>query len=62
MADDAASFRARARDCRDLAAKARDQASRRELAELAEQLDAEADKIDAEQVQQPMPPPGTRQS
>jgi len=40
----------------------RDEASRCELADLAEQLDAEADKIDTEQAQQMMPPLGPQPS
>lgn len=46
--DDSAHFRSRARQCRSLAESARDEASRRELNDMAEELDAEADRIDGE--------------
>jgi len=46
--DDATRFRARARQCRDLAKDARDEESRQTLSEMAEELDAEAARIAAE--------------
>jgi hypothetical protein len=55
MADHSASFRARAAQCRKVAAAARDETSRRELSEMAIELEAEADRIDAELRQQPHP-------
>ena len=45
---ESAHFRSRARHCRELAQGARDELSRRELSEIANELDAEADAIDAE--------------
>jgi hypothetical protein len=38
----------RARKCRDLAAGARDEASRRQLTDVGQELDDEADAIEAE--------------
>jgi hypothetical protein len=55
VADDSASFRKRAGECRELARRARDEAARRELTEIANELEAEARKIDAELRQQPHP-------
>jgi hypothetical protein len=49
MSDDAARFRRRAEQCRDLAERARDEYSRSTLSQLAAELDHEADKIDAEE-------------
>ena len=46
--DESAHFRSRAKQCRDLANDARDEVSRRELRDMADQLDAEADQIAAE--------------
>lgn len=43
---DAQRFRDRARDCRTLAKSARDPADAALLGEIADELDAEADKID----------------
>ena len=42
-------FRARAKQCRDLARAARDDQQRQTLARMAEELDAEADLIDSEE-------------
>jgi len=49
MSDDAARFRRRAEQCRDLAERARDEYSRSTLSQMAAELDDAADKIDAEQ-------------
>ena len=46
---DAAHFRSRARQCRELARTARDAVSRRELNQIADELDAEAERIEAEE-------------
>ena len=46
--DEAAKFRARAGQCRDLARDAKDPQSRRTLGEMATELDEEAEKIEAE--------------
>jgi hypothetical protein len=46
---DAAHFRSRAKHCRELAKDARDDLSRKELNDIAAELDAEADRIEAEQ-------------
>ena len=48
MSEDAQRFRDRALDCRVLAKGARNQEDRASLEELADELDAEADKIEAE--------------
>jgi hypothetical protein len=48
MAEDADRFRRSAERCRSLALEARDQIARDELNDIAAELDAEADKIDAE--------------
>lgn len=48
MADEAAKFRDRARQCRELAAHANDEFQRRTLTEMADDLEAEAERIDAE--------------
>ena len=45
---DATYFRSRARHCRELAKGARDAVSRRELNDVADELDAEAESIEAE--------------
>jgi hypothetical protein len=45
---DSERFRVRAKQCRDLAAGARDEVSRLELSEMARELEEEADRIDAE--------------
>jgi hypothetical protein len=50
MGDLSARFRERAIHCRMLAEAAHDAAARRELLEIAQELDDEADKVDAESV------------
>lgn len=59
MGDEATEFRLRAAHCRELAKTARDEVSCRELNNIADELDAEADRIDAENNQPPMPMPPT---
>ena len=49
MTEDAARFRRRARQCRDLAERARDEYSRSTLSQMAVELEDEADKIDVEE-------------
>ena len=49
MSDDADRFRKSAANCRRLASEAADEGSRRELTDIAVELDAEADKIDDEE-------------
>lgn len=49
MGEAADRFRLRAKQCRELAAAARDDHSRRTLSQMASELDAEADIIDAEE-------------
>jgi hypothetical protein len=46
---DADAFRKRARECRDVANGTKDAAARRELRDLAKDLDGEADKMDDEE-------------
>ena len=48
MSDDADRFRERAKTCRRLAGEARNPADRAELTQIADELDAEADKIERE--------------
>jgi len=48
MSEDADRFRRRAAQCRRLAENARDEADRKQLREMADELAAEADKIDAD--------------
>jgi hypothetical protein len=48
MADTAQRFRSRANDCAELAQNARDPLDKRMLIEIADELHAEADKIDGE--------------
>ena len=48
MGENASRFRSRARHCRDLAKDARDDVTRRNLHQIADDLDAEADSLDAE--------------
>lgn len=48
MGEGADQFRMRAKQCRDLAAVARDAHSRKTLAQMADELEAEADLIDAD--------------
>lgn len=59
MGDEASHFRRRAAQCRELAMCARDELSRRELCDIADELDAEADKIDAERNGPSIPLPPT---
>jgi hypothetical protein len=47
--DDAKHFRARAKQCRDLAQAARDKASQQTLSQMADELDDEANIIDSEE-------------
>ena len=49
MSDDWARFRMRARQCRELAALARDDFSRDTLSQMAVELDEEADRLEAEE-------------
>jgi hypothetical protein len=49
MSEDSERFRLRAKQCRELAAIARDDYSRDTLAQMAVELDQEADRIDAEE-------------
>lgn len=49
MGEEADSFRKRAAQCRDLARIARDEESRLTLTDMADDLDAEADRIDAKE-------------
>jgi len=49
MSDDAARFRRRAEQCRDLAERARDEYSRSTLSQMAAELDDEAVRIEAEE-------------
>jgi hypothetical protein len=49
MGDDAERFRRRARECRELAERAYGREWRGKLIEIADELDAEADKTDAEE-------------
>jgi hypothetical protein len=55
MSEEADRFRRRAQQCRDLAERARDDYSRITLAQMARELEEEADKIDAEEVAEPKP-------
>ena len=48
LVDDSGHFRDRAKWCRRLANDARDEVSRRELTDIAVELDAEADRIETE--------------
>jgi hypothetical protein len=61
MGDEADRFRFRAKECRDLAKAARDGVTRQELLTIADELEAEADRIDAEEgdPKPPMPMPPT---
>ena len=49
MGEEAERFRRSAENCRDLASVARDEVSRRELNDIAHELLAEADRIEAEE-------------
>ena len=55
--DDANRFRDRAIDCRNLAKSARDKMDAAMLEEIADELDAEARKIDAEEAATPKDAP-----
>ena len=46
MGADAERFRNRARECRELARRARDESSRKTLTQMAGELEAEADELD----------------
>jgi hypothetical protein len=48
MGEEAERFRKRAKECRDLSVRARDSYMRDKLKEIAADLEAEAEKIDAE--------------
>lgn len=50
MGEDSQRFRQRAKQCRTLAKDARDAESRRTLNQMGEELDEEADRLDAEEV------------
>ena len=59
MSDESNRFRMRARQCRELAAVARDHYSRQTLSQMAEELEAEAAAIEAqEDPEMPLPPAG----
>jgi hypothetical protein len=49
MGDEAERFRFRAKECRELAKGARDSAARQELLTVAGELEADADRIGAEE-------------
>ena len=49
MGEDATRFRGRAHQCRELARDTRDEEARRTLTQMADELEAEADNIDAEE-------------
>ena len=53
MGEDAERFRGRARHCRILAKDARDGEARRTLNQMSNELDEEADRLDAEEVASP---------
>jgi hypothetical protein len=59
MGDEASEFRLRAAHCRELAKSARDELTRRELNAIADELEIEADKIDAQGNDPTMPLPPT---
>jgi len=46
MGEDAERFRMRAKQCRELAKNARDEHSRKTLNQMADELEAEADKME----------------
>lgn len=52
MSEDSDRFRSRAKQCRQLAKDARDEDSRRTLSDSAEDLEAEADQIDADEARE----------
>lgn len=49
MGEDSARFRGRARQCRTLAADARTNVDRQALSDMADELEAEADLVEAEE-------------
>ncbi|HEX5258697.1 MAG TPA: hypothetical protein VFW35_07940 [Sphingomicrobium sp.] len=49
MSEDSDRFRTRAQECRRLSRDARDEETRARLAQMAEELDEEADMIEAEE-------------
>ena len=49
MSEESERFRIRAKECRELADKARDPVARRTLVEIADDLEVEADMIEAEE-------------
>ena len=55
MSVDSERFRMRARQCRELAHAACDAHSRDTLAEMARELDEEADAIEADEIETPQP-------
>jgi len=52
VGEEADQFRARAKQCRSLARDARDRESRRTLDRMAEELDAEAEAIESEEIRE----------
>jgi hypothetical protein len=56
MADDAERFRRRARECRQLAAEAPNAQWRDKLVEIADELDAESDRIEQAARARKVPP------
>ena len=50
MGEDASRFRGRANQCRELSSAAFDMDARRTLNEMADDLEAEADRLDAEEI------------
>jgi hypothetical protein len=63
MGYEAERLRFHAKECRELARAARDEAARQELLTIADELETEADRIDAEEPdpEPPMPMPPTMQ-
>lgn len=53
MGEDATRFRERADHCRLLAKSARDEEARRTLGQMADELDREANRLDAEEASRP---------
>ena len=60
MSSDAEAFRSRATQCRDVANGTKDIEAQRELRDLAKDLEAEADKIDGEEVAKTEPDQSAR--
>ena len=50
MGEDASRFRGRANQCRELSSVAFDRDARRTLNEMADDLEAEADRLDADEI------------